>query len=68
MITNDLFYNEELKQLPLTYYKMDKIHTKELKELHIHDVFTKSILHQSEYYRKVTPIIPFSNFIITHEE
>lgn len=68
MITNDLFYNEELMQLPLTYHKMDKICTKELKELHTHDVFTKSTLHQSENYRRVTPIIPYSNFIITHEE
>lgn len=67
MIENNIFYEEELKKLPLFYRKMDKIRTDEVKELHKNEVFTQSLLHKAQYYRQVFPTIPFSNLIISNE-
>lgn len=67
MMKNNIFYTEELQHLPLFYYKMDKIKSTEVKELYKNVIFTKSILHTSNSYIQVNPIIPFSNFVISNE-
>lgn len=67
MMKTNIFYTEELQQLPLFYRKMDKIKTNEVKELYKNAIFTKSILHNSCSYMQVSPIIPFSNFVISNE-
>lgn len=67
MTKNNIFYEEELRKLPLFYRKMDKIRTDEVKELYKEDVFTQSLPHMSQYYRQVFPTIPFSNLVISYE-
>lgn len=64
MIDNSLFYEEELKLLPLTYYNMDKLKTKEVKEFNDNLVFGESERHSSKEYLITYPIKPFSNYVI----
>ena len=64
MMENSIFYAEELEQLPLTYYRMDKLNTKEVKELSDNLILGKSAKHFSMAYLVTYPIKPFSNYII----
>ena len=64
MIKNkNIFYEEELDKLPLTYRKMDKMKTSEVREL-VHLQYSKSDKHFNNFYPVTISDKPYSNYVL----
>lgn len=63
MKKDNIFHEEELNNLPLTYRKMDRLKTKNVRELIIHN-YGKSERHSNNNYPVTISNKPFSNYII----
>lgn len=62
-----VFAGEELKHLPLTYQKMEAEETKNVGELYIGSMYSKSTKHFSNNYMVYNSHKPISNFLIDNE-
>ena len=61
---NSVFTEEELKYLPLTYKKMEGEETKNVSELYVGSLYSKSKKHFSKKYMVFNSHKPISNFLI----
>lgn len=59
-----VFTDEELRQLPLTYRKMEAEETKNVGELYVGSMYSKSSKHFSNSYMVYNSHKPISNFLI----
>jgi len=59
-----VFTKNELQYLPLTYRKMEVEKTKDIEELYVGEIYSKSTKHFSEKYLVFNPYKPISNFLI----
>ncbi|CAL2081054.1 hypothetical protein [Tenacibaculum sp. 190524A02b] len=62
-----VFTEEDLKHLPLTYRKMEVEETKNIGELYVGSMYSRSDKHFSKKYMIFNSHKPISNFLIDDE-
>lgn len=67
-IKKTVFSDKDLENLPLTYRTMDVEKTKDVGELYIDTIFSKSIKHYSNNYMVYVSYKPISNFLLDETE